>query len=197
VTATRRRQVSPGLGGAQVSPGLGGAQVSPGLGGAQVSPVDWRAVAARPCPVASTLDLVGDRWSMLVVRDVMYGNRRFDDLVERLGVSRATLSDRLRRLTEAGILAPTEYADGRGRIRREYRLTERGTDLRFVLIALREWGDRHLLGASRAPIRLVAGDSGRDVRLELVDSTGRAVDPTAVRTVPGPGFRRRELGAPT
>ena len=88
--------------------------------------------------MAGSLDLFGDRWSILVIREVMNGVRRFDDLVGRLEISRATLSDRLRRLTEAGILATAEYDSGRGRTRTEYRLTESGWDLRNVLIALRE-----------------------------------------------------------
>ena len=154
--------------------------------------VDWTIVAPRPCPVASTLELVGDRWSMLIIRDVMHGIRRFDDLVSRLGVSRATLADRLRRLTEAGILVPTGYDDRRGRTRTEYRLSERGWDFRFVLVALREWGDKHVLGAGREPVRLVARDTGSDVHLELVDTSGVIVDPATVRSVPGPGFRRRD-----
>ena len=75
--------------------------------------MDWKTVASDPCPVSSSLELFGDRWSMLVIRDVMNGVRRFDDLVERLSISRATLADRLRRLTASGILAPSEYEDSR------------------------------------------------------------------------------------
>ena len=109
--------------------------------------MDWKDVPLEPCPVGSALGLFGDRWSMLIIRDVMNGVRRFDELVDRLGVSRATLSDRLGRLVEAGLIEPSDYTDSRGRVRAEYRLTPKGWDLRFVLIALREWGDRHVMGA--------------------------------------------------
>jgi DNA-binding HxlR family transcriptional regulator len=123
----------------------------------------------------------------------MNGVRRFDDLVERLAISRATLTDRLRRLTAAGILAPAEYLDARGRRREEYRLTPKGWELQFVFVALREWGDRNVIGPGREPLRLVDQGSGRDVRLALVDpATGDVVDPRRVVNVPGPGFLTRD-----
>ena len=151
--------------------------------------IDWNQLPARPCPVAESLDLFGDRWSMLVIRDVMNGVRRFDDLVARLGISRATLADQLRRLTAAGILVTAEYDSGRGRTRIEYRMSPRGWDLRHVLIALREWGDRHVLGAGKEPLRLVDRTTGHRVRLQLVDDeTGEPVESRDLVHVPGPGF---------
>lgn len=157
--------------------------------GRAASSVDWNRLPSRPCPVAGSLELFGDRWSMLIIRDVMNGVHRFDDLVARLGVSRATLADRLRRLTAAGILMPAEYASSRGRRRTEYRMTERGWELRHVLIALREWGDRHVLGAGNEPLRLVDRTTGHEVRLRLVDDeTGDLVEPHHLRHVPGPAF---------
>ena len=155
--------------------------------------IDWKHLASRPCPVAESLDLFGDRWSMLIIRDVMNGVRRFDDLVERLEISRATLSDRLRRLTAAGILEPAAYDSGRGRTRTEYRLTERGWDLRNVLISLREWGDRHVLGAGNEPLTLVDRTTGHGVGLQLIDQeTGKAVEARNLRHERGPGFREYE-----
>ena len=151
--------------------------------------VAWKELPPRPCPVAESLDLFGDRWSMLVIREVMNGVRRFDDLVGRLGISRATLSDRLRRLTAAGILTTAEYDSGRGRTRIEYRLTDRGWDLRNVLIALREWGDRHVLGVGNEPLQLVDRTTGHGVRLQLVDDeTGDPIDERQLMHVAGPAF---------
>ena len=154
-----------------------------------IESVRWKDLPPRPCPVAESLDLFGDRWSILIIRDVMNGVRRFDDLVDRLGISRATLADRLRRLTSAGILTTAEYDSGRGRTRTEYRMTERGWDLRHVLIALREWGDRHVLGEDNEPLRLVDRTTGNPVRLQLVDDrTGAPVDPGNLVHVEGPTF---------
>ena len=168
---------------------------------APLAAVDWKSLAPRPCPVAESLDLFGDRWSILVIRDVMNGVRRFDDLVERLGISRATLSDRLRRLTAAGIIEPVAYDASRGRTRTEYRPTERGWDLRNVLIALREWGDSHLLGEGNEPLTLVDRTTGHRVRLQLIDQeTGEPVESSHLRYVPGPAyqaFERSTEGNPT
>ena len=139
--------------------------------------------------MAESLDLFGDRWSILVIREVMNGVRRFDDLVRRIEISRATLSDRLRRLTDAGILETAEYDSSRGRTRTEYRLTESGWDLRNVLIALREWGDRHVLGEGKQPLELVDRTTGHAVRLQLVDNeTGEHVEARHLRYVAGPDF---------
>ena len=130
---------------------------------------------------------------MLIIRDVMNGVRRFDDLVRRLEISRATLADRLRRLVAAGILVTADYDSGRGRTRTEYRLTESGWELRNVLIALREWGDRHLLGEGNEPLILVDRTTGHGVRLQLVDEqTGEVVAPRHLTHVPGPAFDRRD-----
>jgi DNA-binding HxlR family transcriptional regulator len=151
--------------------------------------VKWRDLPPRPCPVAESLDLFGDRWSILIIRDVMNGVRRFDDLVRRLEISRATLADRLRRLVAAGILVTAEYDSGRGRTRTEYRMSESGWELRHVLIALREWGDRHVLGEGNEPLILVDRTTGHGVRLQLVDEqTGQVVEPRHLMHLPGPAF---------
>lgn len=148
----------------------------------------WERVPSVPCPVSSTLDLVGDRWTLLIVRDVMNGVRRFDALTHRLGIGRATLSARLKRLVDDDILEPTDYVDRRGRTRSEYRLTERGWALRHVVVALRDWGDAHVIGEGNELLHLVEHSSGRPVRLAFVDDTGRVVDDRDVVTEPGPGF---------
>lgn len=92
------------------------------------------------CPVARTLDLIGDRWSLLIVRDAMDGARAFTDFQQRTGIARNILTDRLRRLVERGILDRQAAPSGR---RQLYTLTPAGRDLFTVIVALRQWGERH------------------------------------------------------
>lgn len=92
------------------------------------------------CPVARTLDLVGDRWSLLIVRDAMDGARSFTEFQRRTGIARNILTDRLRKLTTQGIMTRRTASSGR---RREYVLTEAGSDLFAVIVTLRQWGQRH------------------------------------------------------
>ena len=154
--------------------------------------IDWRKVATRPCPVASSLEIFGDRWSMLIIRDVMNGVYRFDELVARLQISRGTLTDRLRHLIADDVLVERPYKDQRGRTRTEYRLSPRGWDLQLVMVALREWGDKHVLGAGNEPIRLIDRSNGHGVRLALLDEvSGEIVDGRTVTNVAGPGFKRQ------
>ncbi|MFH8726274.1 winged helix-turn-helix transcriptional regulator [Streptomyces termitum] len=104
------------------------------------------APAAQPdwtdpdCPVARALDLVGDRWSLLVVRDAMDGARAFTEFQRRTGIARNILTERLRRLTAHGVLTQRTAPSGR---RQEYVLTDAGRDLFSVVLTLRQWGERH------------------------------------------------------
>ncbi|WP_131735881.1 winged helix-turn-helix transcriptional regulator [Actinomadura roseirufa] len=92
------------------------------------------------CPVARTLDLIGDRWSLLIVRDAMDGARAFTDFQQRTGIARNILTDRLRRLVERGVLDRKVAPSGK---RQLYALTPVGRDLFTVIVALRQWGERH------------------------------------------------------
>jgi len=96
----------------------------------------------EPCPVARGVDVVGDRWSLLIVRDAFDGIRRFGDLQRSLGVARNILSDRLRKLVDAGVLETQAASDGTAY--QEYVLTAKGESLFPVVVALRQWGERHL-----------------------------------------------------
>ncbi len=110
-------------------PGRSSSSATPSTGG-----------QSRNSTLTDVVSLVGDKWSMLVVRDVFRGVRRFDDLQADLGVGRAVLADLLRRLVGAGILHKAPY--GERPVRYEYRLTEQGMELSPVLVALLRWGDR-------------------------------------------------------
>ncbi|MER7131981.1 winged helix-turn-helix transcriptional regulator [Streptosporangium saharense] len=104
------------------------------------------------CPVARTLDLVGDRWSLLVVRDAMDGARSFTEFQRRTGIARNILTDRLRRLTAHGLLTQRTASSGR---RQEYVLTDAGRDLFPVILTLRQWGERHAFSPGEARSTLV------------------------------------------
>ncbi|MEV6806997.1 helix-turn-helix domain-containing protein [Streptomyces sp. NPDC051132] len=113
----------------------------------------------RPCSIADALALVGEKYSLLVLREVCLGNGRFDQLVRNIGAPRDILAARLRRLVEAGILAKHAYSERPQRF--EYRPTQAGLELEPVLMTLKEWGDRHLRGGTDLPmvVEHVCGDA--------------------------------------
>jgi DNA-binding HxlR family transcriptional regulator len=127
-------------------------------------------VSAKPpepriCSVARTLDVVGEKWALLAVREVFLGNRRFDEMVRKTGAPRDTLAARLRTLVEGGILERRQYTEHPARY--EYFLTEAGKDLAPVITTLREWGDRHVWGDGRPPAVFEHG-CGAQLHAELV-----------------------------
>lgn len=106
--------------------------------------MQWLELDTANCSVQRTLDVVGDRWSLLILREAFNGVRRFDDLATHLGISESVLARRLRTLTDAGILERHAYRPDGERARHDYRLTARGLELLPVIVALMQWGDRHL-----------------------------------------------------
>ncbi|MGW4802009.1 winged helix-turn-helix transcriptional regulator [Nonomuraea sp. NPDC004297] len=132
------------------------------------------------CPVARTADLVGDRWSLLIVRDAMDGARSFTDFQQRTGIARNILTERLRRLTAHGLLTQVDAPSGR---RRRYALTEAGKDLFPVIVTLRQWGERHAFEAGETHSVLVDGDGTRvpDLRPAAADGSPLTSDTTTVR----------------
>jgi len=126
----------------------------------------------QPCPVARCVDLVGDRWSLLIVRDAFDGIRRFSDFQRSLGVARNILSDRLRKLVDAGVLENQAASDGSAY--QEYVLTAKGESLFPVVVALRQWGEQHLFAKGEAHSQLVDKRWGRPLaRMAPQASDGR------------------------
>jgi DNA-binding HxlR family transcriptional regulator len=143
-----------------------------------------------PCSIARTVDLTGDWWTPLVMREAFYGARRFEQFQSQLGLSRNVLAQRLERLVEEGILKRLPYQERP--LRHEYRLTEKGRDFFTVLAAMMRWGDRWLAGDAGPPIELRDRESGEQVQLEVVDSkTGEPVDIRRVVATPGPGLPKQ------
>lgn len=127
-----------------------------------------------PCPVARSLDVIGDRWSILIVRDALDGVRRFGEFRDHLGVAKNILSDRLRRLVEADVLEAVPAADGTAY--QEYQLTAKGEALFPILVGLRQWGERHLYAPGESHSALVERRSGKAVaKMAPRDRDGRAL----------------------
>jgi DNA-binding HxlR family transcriptional regulator len=110
------------------------------------------ATEPRDCSIARTLDIVGEKWALLAVREAFLGNRRFDEIVRRTGAPRDTMAARLRTLVGAGILERRQYSEHPARF--EYPLTSAGRDLYPVILTLMRWGDRYLAGADGPPLVL-------------------------------------------
>jgi DNA-binding HxlR family transcriptional regulator len=138
------------------------------------------------CSIARALEIVGERWTLLIIRDVFLGLRRFDQLQESLGIARNVLADRLNRLVDEGVLERVRYSERPERY--EYRLTKMGLDLNVALTALRQWGDEYL---SQKPPRILRRKSDKKpVVAALVPKGTKVLRATEVETVPGPGRTR-------
>ena len=126
------------------------------------------------CSVAGTLAVVGEKWSLLVLREAFFGVRRFADFQRILGAPKAVLSDRLATLVEQGVLTRVPYQAEGERQRHEYRLTRKGRDLYPTLVALMQWGDTYLADGP-PPLELQHRDCGAAVHLELACEAGHRV----------------------
>src|ERR671921_772777 len=124
------------------------------------------------CSVAGTLAVVGEKWSLLILREAFLGVRRFADFQRNLGAPRAVLTDRLATLVDQGILRRTPYQAEGERQRHEYRLTQKGLDLYPTLVALMAWGDRYLAGDGEVPLELRHRACGEPVHQVLVCEGG-------------------------
>jgi DNA-binding HxlR family transcriptional regulator len=142
------------------------------------------------CSIARTMTVIGQPWTVLVLRDLFNGLRRFDELAEHLGVARNVLARRLASLVEHGLVERVEYREPGQRARHEYRLTPEGRDLRPVLLSLMDYGDRHFAGDEGPPLRMLHRDCGGSVVVRLECTEGHQLDPDT-RLVPdlGPGAR--------
>jgi DNA-binding HxlR family transcriptional regulator len=135
-----------------------------------------------PCPVARSLDAIGDWWSLLIIRDALDGLRRFSEFQKSLGISKGILTARLKNLVALGILEALPVGNEGGH--RQYLLTDKGRDLFLVVVSLRQWGEDHCFGRGDRGSVLVDRASGRPVaRLALRSPDGRVLDQAMTRVI--------------
>ncbi len=155
----------------------------------------WRDIGDQTCSIARALSAVGDRWTLLVLREAFLGVRRFDDMHAHLGATRHLLADRLRKLVEHGVLERVQYRERPERF--EYRLTAKGRDLYPVIVGLVRWGDRWMADDRGAPMELVHKDCGHTMLPELAcPACGKPVQARDVVARPGPALRALEQESP-
>ncbi len=143
------------------------------------------------CSIASSLELLGERWTLLVIRDAFLGVRRFDEFQRRLGIARNVLTDRLNRLVDEGVLERRRYQERPERF--EYRLTDKGLELWPILNEIMRWGDRHAIDGP-PPMVVRHRDCGGEVgERRICTRCGAELTARDVRAEPGPGARPDKL----
>src|SRR3954452_21618797 len=148
------------------------------------------------CTIGRAMAVLGEKWTVVVLREVFNGIRRFDDMRERTGIPRQVLANRLSSLVEHGLLRREPYREPGARARHEYRLTAKGFDLYPVLIAVAEWGNRYLAEPEGPPLEFVHRDCAAGVHVEIHCAAGHTVaERRDVLSRPGPGARRRTITA--
>jgi DNA-binding HxlR family transcriptional regulator len=151
----------------------------------------WDDLAKERCSVARTVAVIGDRWTLMILRDCFLGVRRFEDFQARLGISRTITAERLKTLVDHGVLLKVAYQDRPPRF--EYRLTEKGLDLYPVIMAVVNFGDRHYAGDAGAPLLYNHRACGCDFHPVMTCSECHApVTARDVKTRAGPGSAPRD-----
>jgi len=148
----------------------------------------WQAIKDEPCSVARTLSIIGDRWTLLVIRDCFLGTRCFEDFQKQLKVTRHLLSDRLRKLVDRGILEKVTYTEHSRRF--EYRLTEKGVDLFPIIMAIVRWGDQWMAEEGAPPIEYEHVNCGKKMKAVLCCSEcHEEIQAKKIRPMIGPGLQ--------
>ena len=146
------------------------------------------------CSLAQTLEIVGERWTLLILRDAFFGAKRFGQFERSLGVSKNILTSRLQRLVEEGILEKRQARDG---AHAEYVLTAKGLDLQPVLLSMTHWGDKYKPHPEGERLVFVEKDTGRPIaRMSAVSEDGRRLAPREIRATAGPALGEHRLVKP-
>ncbi|WP_377504432.1 winged helix-turn-helix transcriptional regulator [Octadecabacter sp. R77987] len=135
------------------------------------------------CGAALASEILSDRWTLLILREALYGVKRYDDIRADTGIPRSVLTDRLKRLVGAGILLREPYREAGARTRYAYGLTPKGAELGLTILALMQWGDRHIKGGKSA-LRVQHRTTGRPLKVALVEANTDSLGIDAVTLVP-------------
>lgn len=153
----------------------------------------WDEIGQQVCSVARALSVVGERWTLLILRDAFLGTRRFEQFQSRLGITRHRLSERLGKLVEEGVLIKVRYSEKP--LRYEYRLTRKGLGLYPVLMTLGQWGDQWLDRGEGPPVEYFHQRCGNKMRPQLTcNCCGEALKPPQVTPMVGPALARHARG---
>jgi DNA-binding HxlR family transcriptional regulator len=146
--------------------------------------------SADNCSLMRTLEIVGERWTLLVLREALLGLRRFEDFQRAIGCARNVLASRLATLVEHGILRRVPYREPGSRQRDEYRITEKGQALATAVAALMQWGDTYMADRAGPPLKIVHRGCGRPVRAILACKTHGELTAEEMTLKPGPGAKQ-------
>ncbi|ENU30191.1 helix-turn-helix transcriptional regulator [Acinetobacter sp. NIPH 1852] len=147
----------------------------------------WEEIGDQPCSVARALSVLGDRWTMLILRNAFMGIHRFDDFQRSLGLTRHVLSERLKRLVEHGILVKVPYVERQERF--EYRLTDKGLDLYPIMLSMVQWADKWMDMGLGKPIEFTHKHCGKKMIPRMVCSEcDEPIQVKDVRATAGPGY---------
>jgi DNA-binding HxlR family transcriptional regulator len=148
--------------------------------------MQWNELDQQPCSMSRALSVIGDRWTLLILRDCFLKVRRFEDFQRRLGIGRPILTDRLQKLVDNFVLTKVAYQERPTRY--EYRLTPKGVDLYPVIMAIVHWGDVNMAGKKGRPLLHTHVSCGRHFDpVHVCSECGEALDPREVQVQPGPG----------
>ena len=143
---------------------------------------------ASNCSIARSLQVLGEKWTLLIMRESFYGSTRFEQFHSVLNCPRNLLSERLNKLVEEGILERSEYREPGSRARKEYRLTDKGRELMHIMLAFQQWGDRHKADPEGPPVVARHAVCGSDLHVTFACSKGHLVmDRDEIELVDGPG----------
>ena len=154
----------------------------------KAEPASFEELRVRDCSIKRTLDVIGEKWTLLVIREALYGARRFEQFLDNVGCARTLLSERLATLVEHGVLKREPYREPGQRERHQYLLTEKGLELWPVLDHLRRWGDAHYAAPAGPPVVIEhRGCGGEPDGHLLCDRCNEPLDAGNTVARPGPG----------